>query len=116
METPDRPAASIVSRPRETTRSALAIYALAIGALAAAVLLRYLLDPWMGDTLPLVTMFGAVAAAVWIVGSRPAVVVAVLGYLLCDYFFIPPRGAFANGGLPGVIGAVAYLFTCALII
>ena len=32
-------------------------------ALAGAVLVRYVFDPWMGDTLPLVTLFGAVAAA-----------------------------------------------------
>ena len=67
-------------------------YALAIAALAAAVLLRWLLDPVMGDSLPLVTLFGAVAAAVWVGGYRPAIVVAILGYLACSYLFIQPRG------------------------
>ena len=38
----------------------LTAYALALAALVAAVLLRYLLDPWMGDALPLVTLFMAV--------------------------------------------------------
>ena len=75
-------------------------------ALAAAVFLRWLLDPVMGDTLPLVTLFGAVAAAVWVGGYRPAVVVAVLGYLACDYLFIAPRGGLGlddpgNAGRPG---------------
>ena len=65
-----------VGRQRWNTPAA---YALAIGALAAAVLLRYLLDPWMGDTLPLVTLFGAVAAAVWVGGYRPAIIVCVAG-------------------------------------
>ena len=39
-------------------------YAMAVAALAAAVGLRLLLDPILGDTLPLVTLYGAVAAAV----------------------------------------------------
>ena len=37
--------------------------------LAAAVLLRWVLDPLMGDALPLVPLFGAVAASVWLGGS-----------------------------------------------
>jgi hypothetical protein len=38
--------------------------------LGTAVLLRWLLDPLMGDALPPVTLFGAVAAAVWLGGYR----------------------------------------------
>jgi len=97
-------------------------YALSLIALAAAVLLRWALDPLMGDALPLVTLFAAVAAAVWIGGYRPAVLVTFLGYVVCEYLFIPPRGTLSLGdlgsviGLGNVIGFVAYLFTCAIII
>ena len=90
-------------------------YGLSIAALAAAVLARWLLDPVMGDTLPLVTLFGAVAAAVWLGGYRPALVVVVLGYLVCSYLFIEPRGRFETDPAT-IVGLVAYLFTCALII
>jgi PAS domain S-box-containing protein len=83
--------------------------------MAAAVLLRWLLDPVMGDALPLVTLFGAVAAAVWVGGYRPAVVVAVLGYLACDYLFIAPRGDI-RFDVPHLVGLAAYLFTASLII
>lgn len=48
--------------------SSLKNYILGFGALLAAVLVRWLLDPLMGDALPLVTLFGAVAAAVWLGG------------------------------------------------
>jgi PAS domain S-box-containing protein len=93
----------------------LTVYALAFAALAAAVALRYLLDPWMGAALPLVTVFGAVAAGVWLGGYRPALAVAVAGYLACSYLFIEPRGRvdFAD---PPVVILLAYLFTCSLII
>jgi PAS domain S-box-containing protein len=97
-------------------RGGLATYALAFGALAAAVGLRYALDPWIGDALPLVTLFGAIAAAVWVGGYRPAIVSAVAGYVACDVLFIPPRGQLTFAEPGSVIGALAYLFTCALII
>jgi PAS domain S-box-containing protein len=93
-----------------------------MAALAAALFLRWLLDPLMGDALPLVTLFGAVAAAVWLGGYRPAVLVSLIGYVACEYLFIPPRGSFSLGdlrsviGFGNVIGFAAYLFTCALII
>ena len=94
----------------------LRAYAGALGALAAVVLVRYLLDPWLGDTLPLVTLYGAVAAAVWIGGYRPAALTAILGYLACDYLFIEPRRTFALGSSADQIGVLAYLLTCMLII
>ena len=107
---------SLLSRPAALPRSPAVLYATAFAAVVAAVLLRYLLDPWMGATLPVVTLFGAVAAVVWIGGPALATAVALLGYLACDYLFIPPRGGFLGGGVPAVIGALAYVFTCTLII
>jgi PAS domain S-box-containing protein len=97
-------------------RSPVVSYGLSLATLVAAVLLRLALDPVMGDELPLVTLFGAVAAAVWLGGHRQAILVTILGYAACSYLFISPRGslAFASGGQ--IIGFVAYLFTCALII
>jgi PAS domain-containing protein len=90
-------------------------YALSLLVLAGAVLLRWLLDPLMGNSLPLVTLFGAVAGAVWVGGYRPALLVALTGYVACHYLFIEPRGAFVfDAGI--VAGVLAYLFTCALII
>jgi PAS domain S-box-containing protein len=109
-------------QPSQTNRSGAGVrstpvtYGVALAALVAAVLLRYLLDPWMGDTLPLVTLFGAVAAAEWVGGYRPATAVVILGYLACNHLFIEPRGRFGLDVPANVIGAIAYLFTCSLII
>jgi PAS domain S-box-containing protein len=97
-------------------RNSIKDYALGIVAVVVAVLLRWLLDPLMGDSLPLVTLFGAVAAAVWLGGFRPAAMVAVLGYLACHYLFIPPRGEVNFTNIGNVVGLIAYLFTCTLII
>ncbi|MGE5835199.1 MAG: PAS domain S-box protein [Acidobacteriota bacterium] len=91
-------------------------YVQAIAATVAAVLLRWLLDPVMGNALPLVTLFGAVAAAVWLGGYRPALIVAIFGYAASLYLFIEPRRTFHFGNPGDVVGLVAYLFTCTLII
>jgi len=91
-------------------------YVLAIAATVAAVLLRWLLDPVMGNALPLVTLFGAVAAAAWLGGYRPALIVVIFGYAACLYLFIEPRRTFHFGNPGDVVGLVAYLFTCSLII
>ena len=93
-------------------------YAIGIIALVAAIMLRWLLDPVMGDSLPLVTLFGAIAVAVWWGGPRPAVLVAILGYLVCDYLFIQPRGqiSIVLRTAEQVVGFAAYLFTSAVII
>ena len=107
---------TMANLPGRRVRSAAAIYGLSITGLVAAVLLRYLLDPWMGNTLPLVTLFGAVAAAVWLGGYWPAVAVGILGYVACSYLFIEPRGQLGLDNSATVIGLLAYLFTCALII
>ena len=102
--------------PANVVRGSLMTYALSLGALVAAVLLRRALDPLLGDTLPLVTLFGAVAFAVWVGGYRPAVVVSILGYLACDFLFIVPRGHVISGDVQAVAGLLAYVFTCLLII
>lgn len=90
-------------------------YALGLVAVVLATLLRWLLDPLMGDALPLVTLFAAVAAAVWLGGYRVAIPVTIIGYVACHYLFILPRGSF-DFSMSTVVGLVAYLFTCALII
>ena len=97
-------------------RNSLGTYALGFVSLTVAVLLRWLLDPVMGDSLPLVTLFGAVAASVWLGGYRLAIPIALIGYLACHYLFIDPRGHINLSSTANVAGLVAYLFTCAFII
>ena len=72
--------------------------------------------PLMGDTLPLVTLFGAVAAAVWVGGYRPAVDrddPRLPG--VCVPVHSTSRQS-SSYDVANVVGLVAYLFTCALII
>src|SRR5689334_6329379 len=94
------------------TRTILPHYGGAVAFTALAVLLRWLLDPWLGDFLPFPTLFGAVAVAVWLGGYRPALLAAALGYLACEYLFVEPRGGVGLDSARNVLGLVAYLFSC----
>lgn len=68
-------------------------YILSFALLAAVIALRWVLDPLLGDALPFVTLFGAVAASTWLGGLGAAAGVTLVGYLAVAYFFIAPRGA-----------------------
>ena len=91
-------------------------YSLAIAAAALAVLARWLLDPVLGDTIPLVTLVGAVAVVVLLAGVGPAVLTSLLGYLAVDYLFIAPRGSLHLENAQNVVGLLAYIATCFIII
>ena len=91
-------------------------YASAFVALAAAIALRQLLDPWLGDALPFVTLFGAVAYAVWIAGYRPAILAAVCGYIAVHFLFISPRGELELRTPLELLGLLAFLLTSGIII
>jgi PAS domain S-box-containing protein len=98
------------------TQVILQSYGGAVGFTALAVLLRLVLDPWLGSHLPLATLYGTVALAVWLGGYRPAIVAVVLGYLACDWLFIEPRGALGFSSTRNLIGLFAYLVSCSIII
>jgi PAS domain S-box-containing protein len=83
---------------------------------ALAVVLRGLLDPWLGDYLPFQTLYGAVALAVWLGGYRPALLAVALGYLASRWMFVEPRGSLAVDSARSLIGLGTYLFSCGIII
>lgn len=85
-------------------------------AVVVAVGVRGLLDPVLGDHLPFVTLFAAVAFAAWAGGVWAALVATLAGYVACDYWFIEPRGRFGLNTPAGVAGTLAYAATCAIII
>jgi PAS domain S-box-containing protein len=88
----------------------------AVAALAAAIVLRWLLDPLLHDALPLTALFAAIAVTVWACGYRYAIPVAAVGYVACNYLFIDPRHNFTPGGSKDLIRLCAYLLICLLLI
>jgi PAS domain S-box-containing protein len=89
---------------------------IAIASVAAAILLRSLLDPILDDQLALITLYGAVAITVWFAGLRYAVLTTLAGYVLANYLFIQPRGSFHIGSSASLVGFALYMVSCSLII
>ena len=63
----------------------------AVTASAAAVFIRWLLDPWVEDQFVFATLFCANAIAAWYGGYRSGLLAAAVGYLAADYLFLAPN-------------------------
>lgn len=96
--------------------STLVRYTVAFLCVVLTFLIRLALDPVLGDNLGLLTLYGGVAVAVWLAGWRPALVVALVGFLLASYFFVPPRHQLFQGKLWLSAGLIGYALSCGLII
>jgi len=96
--------------------SPLTRYAIGLGFAGAAVVVRWLTDPWMqGGQIPLITLPAATAAAVWFGGYRAGLVTAILGYVACDYLFIGSVG-FGPYSTVELIRLLAYAVSSIIII
>lgn len=101
--------------PLAIVNSIVARYGLALAAITLAILLRLAVDPWLGEQRPFMTLYAAVALAVWFGGLVPATLAAVVGYVVAHLMFVdpPPTDAKATSVL---IGFAGYVFSCGVII
>ena len=81
-------------------------YVVAIGALAAALLFRYLVRDSLGLKVPYLQFYPAIIVAAWYGGLGPGVLATALSALAAMYFFLPPAG------LPSVIPPTAVARWC----
>jgi len=114
----DRPSASLpnLNTGAPSQRSLPQRYAIALLSVAAAVLLRWILIPVLHDNFPFITLYGAVAIAVWYAGWRPAVLAGLLGYVAARYLFFTPGESAAVSVFGEIVGLIAYGLSCGLII
>ncbi|HLV45395.1 MAG TPA: DUF4118 domain-containing protein, partial [Aggregatilineales bacterium] len=84
-------------------------YISAVAATVVAILLRYAVDPVLGNQFPFVTFFLAVLVAGWYGGFGPAIVAIVLGTLATSWLFIPPRGLLTITGTANFVGSLIYV-------
>lgn len=97
-------------------RQKLYEYGVALVAVAAAILLRWLLTPTFGFRIPFVTVMGAVAVAVGVGGLYPALLVTVIGYVAARWLFVEPTHTLALHGPNDWILLAGYCFASATII
>jgi signal transduction histidine kinase len=93
-------------------------YGVAVVAVAAAILLRWLFNPLLGHRLPLATLYGAVAVTVWFGGWRPALLATVVGFVAANRLLIKtePDAALTWSGAVALAGLAVYLSSCLIII
>jgi PAS domain S-box-containing protein len=93
-------------------------YLLAIAVTALAIFFRWLLNPFLDHRLPFITLYGAIAVAVWSGGWRPAIVSTFLGYVAAQIMFVEnePGSPLSLFKVGGTVGAIVYLGTCMLVI
>jgi PAS domain S-box-containing protein len=87
-------------------------YAVAVIAIAAAILFRMALTPWMGAAFPLALMFTAVAFTVWYGGWGPALVTAIGGWFAAGYAFRGTQSFFGPSfDFNEAVALLVYLFS-----
>jgi PAS domain S-box-containing protein len=84
-------------------------YGVAVAAVVAAVAVRELLDPVLGDAFPFATVFFAVLVAARYGGFGPALMATLLGAVASVWLLLPPRGVFTLEGFENQAGLVLYL-------
>jgi signal transduction histidine kinase len=97
------------------TASSITRYALALLIIVAALILRELLNPLLGDLGPFLSVFAAVTFASVFLGAGPATLAALLGLLGSTHFFLA-RDHFNLASRPDIAYAVGYLVVAATII
>ena len=101
------------SRWTRFSTSTLGRYAIALGTIALALLGRRLLDPFLGDYTPFITLFVAVALLAMYAGPGPSMLGAIVGLTGATYWFVPPRDSWAIWNVRAhVVASLAYLVAC----
>jgi PAS domain S-box-containing protein len=72
-------------------------YLAALGLVAASLLLRLLLHPWLGLKVPFLQFFPAIMIASWYGGFGPGVLATAVSAVAAMYFFLPPAGIAIGG-------------------
>jgi signal transduction histidine kinase len=104
-------------RPRRSIQSHLPFrwqrYGVAVLSVLVMALVRYLLDPILGEHAPYLIFLVAVVLTAWLGGFGPAVVSLVLGWCVANFFFGTPRFSLVEkypwDWLEGVVFIVAGL-------
>jgi signal transduction histidine kinase len=91
-------------------------YAVALLATAAALLIRLALNPFLGDTLPYVLLFPAVAFCAAYCGVGPSILSVVVALIGARYWFISPVHSLRIQGTPQTVGILAFLLVSSVVV
>src|SRR5438128_8122644 len=90
-------------------------YAVALLATVVALLVRLALNPYLGDDVPYITLFPAVAFCAWYCGIGPSTLSVVLAIIGVRFWFIPPVHSFRISGTAPVLHIVLFLLVSSIL-
>jgi PAS domain S-box-containing protein len=96
--------------------SGIQSYLLSAICVALAFLLRLGLDPLWKDRLPYIPAFLAVFVVTQFTDAGPSVFAIVAGFLLADWFFVPPRHSLLISDPFNQFNAVFYFVICSVVL
>lgn len=82
----------------------------------AGVILRFLLDPWLGAYTPYITFFPAIALAVFFGRAPAGLLASFLSLFAANFLFSEPRFVLGTANIAQVTGVVLFLFGAGVII
>ena len=88
--------------------SRFARYGVAIGAAAAATVVRLSLDPVWASRFPFILFFPAVMLSSWFGGLWPGVVTTALATVATEYYWIEPRHSWAMADKSDLLGLLVF--------
>jgi signal transduction histidine kinase len=91
-------------------------YAVALLATVVALLVRLALNPFLGDYVPYITFFPAVAFCTWYCGVGPSILSGVLAIIGVRYWFIPPVHSLRVNSTPQAVGILAFLLFSSVLV
>lgn len=91
-------------------------YLLAVAATALFVLVRWALDPILGNAVPYITIFPAIVFCAWYFGTGPSILSLILGLIATHYFFLAPRYSLAISGPGEVVQISVFLVIAAFMV
>src|SRR5712675_2728563 len=107
---------SLAAISARISSNAAARYIVALAAAVLAVAARWLLSSILGDYLPYVTLYPAIAFGAWFCGVGPSILLTVVGIVGARYFIVVPRYSLNIPDVPQGVGLLVFCAGAALII
>jgi signal transduction histidine kinase len=107
---------SLVAISARISSSAIASYAVVLCAAILAIAARWALNPLLGDYVPFVTLYPAVAFAAWCCGVVPSAILTIVGLVAARCLFVYPRYSLNIPDVPQLVGLLAFASGAAAII
>ncbi len=97
-------------------KSVVTRYIYALLAVVAALGLRWLLTPLLGDTVPYLTLWAALVFSAWYCGLSPSILSVLAGALGVWYLFLPYSSSFALRDRRDIFGVMGFLLVAGFVV